>query len=108
MWDGTHVLLQWLIYMRIDVYYTYITDGGTGGGDGVFLSRRQLDEAMAGSSNSPTKLIRNLLSVFTRETLAGSSAFRSCTNPPLDREIVSASIRKFIVIVVLALNTGSI
>ena len=74
---------------------------------GVFLSRRQLDEAVAGSSNSPTKLIRNLLSVFfTRETLAGSSAFGSRTNPPLDREIVSACIHKFIRIVVLALSSN--
>ena len=40
------------------------------------------------------------------KTLACSSAFRSHTNPPLDREIVSACMHKFIMMVVLALSSN--
>ena len=43
--------------MWIDVYYLYYR---TGGGNGVFFTRRQSDEKVAGFSNSSTKLIRNL------------------------------------------------
>ena len=64
-------------------------------GYGIELSQRQLDESIAGSANSPTKLIRNLLSVFfKRETLAASSAYGGRTNPALDRDIIAACIRK--------------
>ncbi len=68
-------------------------------GYGVFMTKRQLDEAVAGTMNSPTKLIRNLLSVFfNRETLAGCSAFGSRKNPPLDGDIISACIRKLLTV----------
>ena len=45
---------------------------------GVYLTKRQLDAAMDGSRNSPTRLMRNLLSVFfPQEVLAKSSALGS-------------------------------
>ena len=63
-------------------------------GYGVYLTQRQLDEAL--DCNSATKLIRNLTRVFfTREVLASSSVLGKCNNPALDKDIVSACIRKF-------------
>ena len=76
----------------------------TGGGNGVFFTRRQSGETVAGFSNSSTKFICNLLSLLTWEIFAGSSAFGSHTNPPPDREIVSAYIGKFIMLLVLAFS----
>ena len=62
-------------------------------GHGVYLTQRQLDEAL--DSSSPTKLIRNLTRVFfTREILASSSVLGNRGNPDLDQDIVSACIRE--------------
>ena len=88
--------------MWIDVYCLYYR---TGGGNGVFFTRRQSDETVAGFSNSSTEFIRNLLSLLTWEIFAGSSAFGSHTNPPPDSEIVSAYIGKFIMLLVLAFSS---
>ena len=65
-------------------------------GYGVFLTQRQLDEAVQQSAGSPTKLIRNLMSIFFHpELLAKSSAFGTRTHPALDEDILSACISKF-------------
>ena len=63
-------------------------------GYGVYLTQRQLDEAL--DCCTATKLIRNLTRVFfTREVLASSSALGNRHNPALDKDTVSACIRKF-------------
>ena len=66
-------------------------------GYGVFLTQKQLDMAVDGAKNSPTRLIRNLMSVFfTPETLATSSACGTRKHKALDGDIVQACIRKCI------------
>ena len=98
----TYAVVYGKCTMWIDVYCLYYR---TGGGNGVFFTRRQLDETVAGFSNSSTEFIRNLLSLLTWEIFAGSSAFGSDTNPPPDSEIVSAYIGKFIMLLVLAFSS---
>ena len=67
-------------------------------GYGVWITKCQLDEAISSSRSSPTKLIRNLLSVFfSNATLASSSALGTGKNPALDQNILSAIIGKSIV-----------
>ncbi len=66
-------------------------------GYGVVITRRQLDEAEGESNGSPTRLVRNLMSVyFTREELANSSCYGSRINSALDRDILSACISELI------------
>lgn len=66
-------------------------------GYGVQLSQRQLDEALDGSNQSPTRLIRNLLSVFfSKDILASSSAYGGRKNAALDRDILGACLSKYI------------
>ncbi|CAI8039426.1 hypothetical protein GBAR_LOCUS21932, partial [Geodia barretti] len=66
-------------------------------GYGVFLTQKQLDMAVDGAKNSPTRLIRNLMNVFfTPETLATSSACGTRKHKALDGDIVQACIRKCI------------
>ena len=63
-------------------------------GYGVVLTQRQLDECRDGC-DSPTKLIRRLLSAFfTKEVLAKSSAYGGRKNGALDRDILSACLSK--------------
>ena len=64
-------------------------------GYGVLLTQRQLDAALDASKGSPTRLIRNLISVFfTPDQLAVSSAYGHRNNPGLDADIIQACIRK--------------
>ena len=64
-------------------------------GYGIYLSKRQLDEAVDTAGGSPTKLIRNLVGVFfTRDVLASSSVYGKGKNPALDGDIVSACLSK--------------
>lgn len=64
-------------------------------GYGVYLTRRQLDEAVDQSAGSPTKLIRNLLMIFfTPSVLAKSSCFGTGTFPKLNSDIIGACFRK--------------
>ena len=64
---------------------------------GVMATKRQLDEAEGESNSSPTRLIRNLMSVFfSREELACSSCYGSRVNVALDRDIVLACISELI------------
>lgn len=66
-------------------------------GYGVFLTARQLDEAVAASNGKPTKLMRGLLSVFFEpEVLGQSSALGSRSNKSLDQDILAACISKCI------------
>ena len=59
------------------------------------LTQRQLDDVEGESNQSPTRLIRNLMSVFfTHEVLAKSSCYGSRLNSPLDRDILGACISK--------------
>ena len=63
-------------------------------GYGVMATKRQLDEAEGESNSSPTRLIRNLMSVFfSREELA---CYGSRVNVALDRDIVLACISELI------------
>ena len=65
-------------------------------GYGIVLTQRQLDEAISSSGPSPTKLIRNLISVFfTPTVLATSSCCGSRMNQALDEDVVAACISKF-------------
>lgn len=65
-------------------------------GYGVLLSRRQLDECVDGAGASPTRLMRNLLSVFfSPELLAKSSAMGTRLHPGLDKDILSACISEY-------------
>jgi hypothetical protein len=62
-------------------------------GYGVFLTQKQLDMAIDGAKNSPTRLIRNLMSVFfSPQTLATSSACGTRKHKALDSDIVQACI----------------
>ena len=64
-------------------------------GYGVYLSKRQLDEAVDQSNDSPTKLIRNLVSVFfTPSVMASSSCGGTRKFSALNKDIVAACIRK--------------
>ena len=66
-------------------------------GYGVMVTQRQLDEAEGESNGSPTRLIRNLISVFfSREELARSSCYGSRQNPALDKDILLACISELI------------
>ena len=66
-------------------------------GYGVYLSKMQLDEVEEESNNSPTKLIRNLISVFfPRAQLARSSAYGTRRNVALPRDILLACISKLL------------
>ena len=61
-------------------------------GYGVLLTKGQLDMALA-CGPTPTKLIRNLMSVFfTKEVLASSTACGAKGRTGLDSDIVSACI----------------
>ncbi|XP_019860258.1 PREDICTED: uncharacterized protein LOC100637058 isoform X2 [Amphimedon queenslandica] len=63
-------------------------------GYGVMLTQRQLDDVEGESNQSPTRLIRNLMSAFfTREVLAKSSCYGSRLNDPLDKDILGACIK---------------
>ena len=61
-------------------------------GYGVYLTQRQLDEAI--NCSSTTKLIRNLMRVFFSREVLASSVLGKCSNPALDKHIVSACIHK--------------
>ena len=64
-------------------------------GYGVQLSQRQLDEALDSSNHSPTRLVRNLLSVFfTKDVLASSSAYGGRKNVALDGDTLAACLSK--------------
>ena len=64
-------------------------------GYGVVLSQRQLDEVIDNSGNSPTRLIRNLMSsFFTREVLASLSALGGRMNKALDNDVIAACLSK--------------
>ena len=72
-------------------------------GYGVVLSQRQVDEALDNSNNSPTRLIRHLVSAFfTKEVLATSSALGGRRNSALDKDIVAACLRELIIIIDMA------
>ena len=56
----------------------------------MYLSKRQLEEAIDQSNNSPTKLIRNLLTVFfTPSVLASSSCGGTRKFPCLNRDVIA-------------------
>lgn len=75
-------------------------------GYGVRLSQRQLDEAVDSSNHSPTRLIRNLISVFfTKEVLAASSAYGGRHNGALDQDILAACLSTFTSCNTLAMHT---
>lgn len=57
-------------------------------GYGIMLSQRQLDEAIDNSADSPTRLIRNLMSAFFPSALGGR------INKALDKDIVAACLSK--------------
>ena len=66
-------------------------------GYGVYISSKQLD-MIKSNSNSATKLLRNLLTAFfTPQTLATSSALGSRKNQALDKNILDALFRKYVV-----------
>ena len=68
-------------------------------GYGVMITQRQLDEAEGESNGSPTRLIRNLMSVFfSREELARSSCYGSRLNAALVKDILLACISELIII----------
>ena len=61
----------------------------------MYLSRRQLDEAILQSCNSATRLIRNLLTAFfTPSILAESSCFGTRRYAKLNPDIVGACFSK--------------
>ena len=65
-------------------------------GYGVFLTQRQLDAAIDGANDTPTRLMRNLIGTFfTPEVLAVSSALGTRVHVGLDRDILDACIRKY-------------
>ena len=71
-------------------------------GYGVYLTPRQLDEAVASGNGKPTKLMRCLLSVFFEpQVMAQSSALGSRANKPLDKDILSACISKCILYIII-------
>ena len=60
---------------------------------GVEHAQHQLDEALNGSNHSPTKLIRNLLSVFfSKDILASSRACGGSKNVAHDCDILVSSV----------------
>lgn len=62
-------------------------------GDGVF---RQLDAAIDGANDNPTRLMRNLIGTFfTPEVLAMSSSLGTEVHVGLDQDIVDACVRKY-------------
>ena len=62
----------------------------------MYLSKHQLGEAIDQNNNSPTKLTRNLLTVFfTPSVLALSSCGGTRKFPCLNRDVIAACIRKF-------------
>ena len=66
-------------------------------GYGVVLSQRQIDEAIDNSNNSPTRLIRHLMSAFfTKEVLSTSSALGGRKNNALDKDIVAACLSELL------------
>lgn len=70
-------------------------------GYGVYLTKRQLDEAVDQSCNSATRLMRNLLVVyFTPSVLASSSCGGTRRYPALNRDIIGACFSKLIVTLV--------
>ena len=65
-------------------------------GYGVFLTQRQLDAALDGAKESPTRLMRNLVGTFfTPEVLAVSSVYGTGKHAALDRDIIDTCIRKY-------------
>ena len=84
----THIYFYLLVFtvMQIELVDGY----------GIFLSKRQLDEALASHGNSPCRLIRNLMSIFfDNDTLAGSSCYGTRKHKELDRDVTAASISRF-------------
>lgn len=64
-------------------------------GYGILILQKQLDAALAEAGPSPTKLIRNLTGAFFKpEVLSMSTAMGTRVRPALDKDIVSACIRK--------------
>ena len=64
-------------------------------GYGVYLTKRQLDEAVDQSCNSPSRLIRNLLMVFfTPSVMASSSCLGTRKFPALNNDIIGACFSK--------------
>jgi len=64
-------------------------------GYGVYLTQKQIDAALDGSKNNPTKLIRNLIGAFFKpEVLAASSACGTRKHKALDADVLQACIRK--------------
>lgn len=64
-------------------------------GYGVYLSKRQLEEAVDQSCNSATRLIRNLLMVFfSPSVLASSSCLGTRKYPALNKDITGACFRE--------------
>ena len=60
-------------------------------GYGVYLTHRQLDEAIDQSYGCPTKLIRNLLTAFfSPSTLAVSNCYGIWRYPALNKDIIGA------------------
>ena len=67
-------------------------------GYGVYISKRQLDEAVDQSCKSPTRLIRNLLTVFfTPSIMAQSSCFGTRKYSKLNSDIIGACFSESIV-----------
>ena len=65
-------------------------------GYGVFLTQRQLDAALDGAKDSPTRLMRNLIGTFfTPEVLGVSSVYGTGRHVALDRDVVDTCIRKY-------------
>ena len=65
-------------------------------GYGIYLTQKQLDAAIGNSNNSPSRLIRSLMSTFfTPDVLATSSACGTRKHKALDGDIVQACICKF-------------
>ena len=65
-------------------------------GYGVYLTQKQYDEVIDQSGNSPTRMIRNLMTVFFKPTtLAQSSCLgKRGKHPPLNQDVVSACLSK--------------
>ena len=69
-------------------------------GYGVYLSKRQLDEAVDQSCSSATRLIRSLLAVFfSPSILAGSSCLGTRKCPGLNPNIIGACFSKYYALV---------
>ena len=65
-------------------------------GYGVYLTQKQYDEAIDQSGGSPTRMIRNLITVFFKPTtLAQSSCLgKRGRHPALNQDIVGACLSK--------------